>query len=1075
MEESIAAGATTDDGDSHASWLEKPAIIWNEELVQGHASSGANGSYWESYHLLRLENSTAAEELSPIKTLSYNTVITTTAFVVNKLRSKLQEHCFKEKSCVDNNDNKPIGIPIFVAIPEGPLQSLAILAVHALNVPYYFNDEHTQIYGVLVPLEPGEGKERIRHMLQNIKAAMILCLDTDQQRLESILNTFQPLSNTSRSNGDENSTIISSQGLYRSRNTILINFMDQVKTSTSLIYEEMQHQQLSSILPRIRKYLLNDISNRPIQEIVNACSYLVSFQERSTNSTPSPIENRISHVVFTSGTTGTPKGCICSIQALSHYLYSKNKAHGIQPHKNVTVLLASSLSFDPCLSDILATFQAYATLGIASRINLREQLAFVLQSLKITHVLCTPTLWGTMNNSTLDGHPPPQPNDFPSLRVVALGGEPIPKQIVQVWARRNVNEDEYDDERETLRCRLFATYGVTEACVYQTMGEVFHEVIPSGVTAFGQNVGKPMDSTRIRICAEENQDILVDLVSPATLTNGSSCVGEVIISGAQVDSFSSYLNQQELSATKFFSISQPKQHRHQQQHMCYFYRTGDRGSIDSESGELRILGRIQGDRMIKINGVRVELGEIEMALVDDADLDEKLNRRRITTCSPLIVDAAAVAMSNTDEGDSAESSKKQEVHAYCVISQDCANQLGIEDFKSCHGIFCHTDPVLVLLQMRCKEKVRAGFTPSAFIFVSKMPLSPTGKRDLSALPKLENCRPIRSAGSDGAYDLRGYGRCGSILVEQIISCLNLQPCQQSMLITRASFGMLGGDSLAATRIVRALYALHHDVRDSRFLGGKYGTMDAPFAPAQLLSAKDLGQYVDYLDQHGVLATTATKATETSSNNDSSDHPVADPIEKTSRSISDDLKSQLDKRLYDALMKATACGQTTVAIALLDVGADPNFLDHGRRLGKVSGRNVRKATFYSSPLHLACLSGDACLVERLLEKGAKFTSPDASGIYPLQLAAAGQSSNQQGQDLVTLQGKMRRLDCVKLLLEAGAPIFMKDANKQTVLHCAARSGDCCLIKFVAQKWKEARGLDISSNDDTLNWWDHWYRK
>jgi tetratricopeptide (TPR) repeat protein len=65
---------------------------------------------------------------------------------------------------------------------------------------------------------------------------------------------------------------------------------------------------------------------------------------------------RIFHIVYTSGTTGKPKGCISSIQSLQHYLQVKNEVYGlevIRQDDNETtvpvVLLASALSFDPCL------------------------------------------------------------------------------------------------------------------------------------------------------------------------------------------------------------------------------------------------------------------------------------------------------------------------------------------------------------------------------------------------------------------------------------------------------------------------------------------------------------------------------------------------------------------------------------------------------------------------------------------------------------------------------------------------------------------------------------------------------
>jgi acyl-coenzyme A synthetase/AMP-(fatty) acid ligase len=107
---------------------------------------------------------------------------------------------------------------------------------------------------------------------------------------------------------------------------------------------------------------------------------------------------------------------------------------------------------DPCLSDCLATFEAKATLAVAPRSALLGALPNILHKLEVTHVLCTPTLW-----SLMAGY---RPQDIPSLRVVALGGEPIPRQLQQSWARKqNATQAKSSDYSE---CRLFATYGVTE-------------------------------------------------------------------------------------------------------------------------------------------------------------------------------------------------------------------------------------------------------------------------------------------------------------------------------------------------------------------------------------------------------------------------------------------------------------------------------------------------------------------------------------------------------------------------------------------------------------------------------------
>lgn len=102
----------------------------------------------------------------------------------------------------------------------------------------------------------------------------------------------------------------------------------------------------------------------------------------------------ISHIVYTSGTTGRPKGCVSSMEALRHYIRAKNEAHGI--NADSTVLLASNVSFDPCLSDIIATYCVGGCLALPCRSMMQSDMCGVLHRLQVTHVLCTPSLWRLM-------------------------------------------------------------------------------------------------------------------------------------------------------------------------------------------------------------------------------------------------------------------------------------------------------------------------------------------------------------------------------------------------------------------------------------------------------------------------------------------------------------------------------------------------------------------------------------------------------------------------------------------------------------------------------------------------------
>ena len=1000
-----------------------PAITWNNSLVKGKRQTCG---YWDCDPLLDLEQNRhcrpengPGEDREEISSLSYKTVFLVTVFVVKILRQKIQ--VILSDANPPPSQESSIAVPVAVAIPEGPFLPLAILSAHALNVPFSIEGCDFQAYAIIVPIEPGEGSLRIRHMLAETMATMILCLETDGQRLTSIVDSIEGKCNSSTQ------YVGNDTGLFQANSPTTINFAD-------IVFQAVEEIRAAKSLQHLLKCLANTES---LQTGISHCSQIiVDGTETIMSESPSKLNaSRISHLAYTSGSTGVPKGSFSSTNALHSYIKAKNMHHDIS-HQS-TVLLASSLSFDPCLSDIIATFDTQATLGLATRTDLSQNLSRVVRSLKISHVLCTPTLWSTMNDSErIIG-----PRDFPHLRVVALGGEPIPKQIVQTWARRE------RDGVEGSLCRLCATYGVTEACVYQTIGEI--TIPPTMVEgeSRGQCVGKPFNGMHVLICQENDQEKLVDAE-----------VGEVVLFGFQLDEWSSYLNRQEQNLLKFTRERlTPSGSAIVTEHRQLYYRTGDRGSIEATTGNLSIFCRIGGEEgMVKVNGVRVELGEIEAALIDDAISTETHGDNKQFHL-PVILNAAVVAKRTED---ATSQNTPTELIAYCVLNHRCCTELGMKELLGEHsGVLCNSRPMLTLLQTRCKERVRAGCTPSAFIVVKMIPMSPTGKRHLAALPSLSQC--VLQDCMREETPLVSYGTAGNFLAEQISSNLNLQRCQQTMLTTGASFSMLGGDSLAATRVVRALYAHHHGLQDSRRLGGTYGTIDGAFSAANLVNARNLGEYVDFLDRNGICSSGEGKMVDTPANEAPDEISIADSENEQA--------SSCDSRLFDALMMATSQGHSSLAVQLLKAGANPNLGSHKGRLGKVSGL-AKRQIFTSSPLHVASLKGDTPVVVELLAKGAIFTSPDASACFPLHLAASGESASRKQRKS---DENNRRLECVKRLVEAGAPLYMKDGNRQTLIHCAARAGNCDIIEYIMPIWKEGRG-ERDFRGSSLDWRDHWSR-
>ena len=443
---------------------------------------------------------------------------------------------------------------------------------------------------------------------------------------------------------------------------------------------------------------------------------------------------------------------------------------------------------------MLATFVANATLAISSRDRLYgysdneksiednsetsnyQGLTSLLRLLKVTHVLCTPTLWATVAGD---------PNNVPYLQVIALGGEPIPKAIQARWARLqtkgagNTTQHAYNREYP----RLCATYGVTEACVYQTCGEIFQfdeEVRHSQ----GQSVGQPLLGTAVHICRPMSEECVDPSPSLEMLPNihnsKEPVIGEVVLLGAQLDSTSSYLNRPALSKKVFIESKIGSDDT-----ISHAYRTGDLGYIHPTTENLHIIGRIKGDGMVKVNGVRIELAEIESALIDDL-VDERKG-------GGLVVDCMATTTMARSNDDSAQ----KQIVAFCIVSSICASELRINPNTLKNGIIIEHGPLLAVLKARCDQRVKKGCTPSFFVLIDRLPLSPTGKRDRSRLPRLETCTLMGADTSDNNQSLWEFGDAGPIVADKVCDCLNLQPCQRSTVTRGSNFFALGGDSLSA--------------------------------------------------------------------------------------------------------------------------------------------------------------------------------------------------------------------------------------------------------------------------------------
>ncbi|RBP12254.1 non-ribosomal peptide synthetase-like protein [Roseiarcus fermentans] len=268
------------------------------------------------------------------------------------------------------------------------------------------------------------------------------------------------------------------------------------------------------------------------------------------------------YVLYTSGTTGNPKGVGIAHPSICNFVRVAAESYGFGPGDRV--YQGMSIAFDFSIEEVWVPLVAGATLvpNTASTSLFGDELADFLETRAVTCMACVPTLLASIDR------------DLPKLRVFLIGGEACPPALVRRWSRPGRT--------------LLNSYGPTEATVTCTLGVLTPD---RPVT-----IGKPLPTYSIVILDPED-DVAVEF----------GAQGEIGIAGVGVGE--GYLNRPELTEQKFIKdfLALPNNRSRR------IYRTGDLGRL-TEDGEIEYLGRI--DTQIKLRGYRIELTEIESVLIE---------------------------------------------------------------------------------------------------------------------------------------------------------------------------------------------------------------------------------------------------------------------------------------------------------------------------------------------------------------------------------------------------------------------------------------------------------------------------
>jgi amino acid adenylation domain-containing protein len=278
---------------------------------------------------------------------------------------------------------------------------------------------------------------------------------------------------------------------------------------------------------------------------------------------PAPLggPERLAYVLYTSGSTGQPKGVQISHRAVVNFLWSMRRRPGLCARD--TLLAVTTLAFDISVLELFLPLVTGARVVVAARATAADgaRLAEELGRSGATVMQATPATWRMLLEAGWRGSP--------GLKILC-GGEALSRPLADRLLERSAE--------------LWNLYGPTETTVWSTV---------QAVTAGAGHIplGRPIANTRLHVLGPDLRPVPIGVA------------GEMYIGGDGLAR--GYLHRPELTAERFLPdpfADDPA---------ARLYRTGDLVRVLPD-GTIEFLGRI--DHQVKIRGHRVEPGEVESAL-----------------------------------------------------------------------------------------------------------------------------------------------------------------------------------------------------------------------------------------------------------------------------------------------------------------------------------------------------------------------------------------------------------------------------------------------------------------------------
>lgn len=315
---------------------------------------------------------------------------------------------------------------------------------------------------------------------------------------------------------------------------------------------------------------------------------ITALPQKNATTKQQPSDQRIGQdlpafLLYTSGSTGTPKGMLLHQAGFINYLASKGARLSLRKE---VVLQQSSLGFDMSIAQIFNGLANGGTVIMAPQ-NARGdpvELSQLMLKEKVSFTIATPAeylMWIRYGQDYLAR--------YSAWRNACSGGEAITEQMKRAFCSLDQNTPTVTD-----------CYGPTEVSAATSFATVSLTTTDTREPQDQPTIGKPIPNTTIYILGEDGKPV------------PSGFLGEIAVGGVGVAC--GYLQAEGTNRQNKFVTNPFARPDYVQKGWTTMYKTGDKGLL-SENGSLVFLGRLDGDRQVKLRGLRIDLDDIARNLL----------------------------------------------------------------------------------------------------------------------------------------------------------------------------------------------------------------------------------------------------------------------------------------------------------------------------------------------------------------------------------------------------------------------------------------------------------------------------